>query len=175
MATQRLQTFAPNQVSIILTHAATNTVHMITGFSEDQIVAIDRNSETFSIYRGADDTKTRIYNSDTSATITVPLQQTSNSNDVLTALYEYDRARLNSDGLFSLQIKDMTGRSLYYSDEAYIGNVPNSNFANSMQLREWQIHAASLNTMIAGNARFSEDDAATIAALGGTIAPQWQP
>lgn len=173
--TERLKTYAPNQVSLILTHGATGIVHTVTGFSEDSIVSIERNAETFTMYRGADDTKTRIYNSDSSATITVPLQQTSNSNDIFTLLYEYDRVRLNSDGLFSIQIKDLTGRSLYYSDEAYIAIVPNSAFSNNMELREWVIHAASLNTNIAGNSRFSADDAAAVAALGGTVLPQWQP
>ena len=173
--TERLKTYSPNAVSVILTHDATGIVHTVTGFSEDSIVSIARNAETFTMYRGADDTKTRIFNSDTSAAITVPLQQTSNSNDIFTLLYEFDRARLNSDGLFSLQIKDLTGRSLYYSDEAYIGIVPDSNFANSMQLREWVIHAASLTTVIGGNSRFSTDDANAVASLGGIVAPQWTP
>lgn len=173
--TERLKTYAPNQVSVILTHGATGITHTVTGFSEDSIVSIERNAETFTMYRGADDTKTRIFNSDSSATITVPLQQTSNSNDIFTLLYEYDRARLNSDGLFSIQIKDLTGRSVYYSDEAYIAIVPNSAFSNNMELREWVIHAASLNTLIGGNSRFSEDDANSVGALGGTVLPQWQP
>lgn len=175
MATERLKTLAPNQVTVIITHEATGTVHTVTGFSEDSIVQIARNAETFTIYRGADDTKTRIYNSDTSATLTIPLQQTSSSNDVFTQLYEYDRARLNDQGLFQVMVKDLSGRSLYFSDESYIGNVPDSNFANTMQLREWVIHCASLNTIIGGNSRFSENDAATVTALGGTIADQWLP
>ena len=173
--TERLRTYSPNSVSVILTHDATGISHTVTGFSEDSIVSIERNAETFTMYRGADDTKTRIYNSDSSATITIPLQQTSNSNDIFSLLYEYDRARLNSDGLFSLQIKDLTGRSVYFSDEAYIAIVPNSAFSNSMELREWVIHAASLNTLIGGNSRYSADDAASVTALGGTIGPQWTP
>lgn len=172
--TERLKTYSPNQVAVIITHPATGKTHTIQGFSEDSIVQIERGAETWTMYRGADDTKTRIYNSDTSATITIPLQQTSNSNDVLQWLYEYDRARLNSDGLFSIQIKDLTGRSTYFSDEAYIGVVPNSNFSNSMELREWVIHAASLVTLIGGNSRLSADDVATISALGGVVAPQWR-
>jgi hypothetical protein len=173
--TERLKTYSPNSVSVIITHDATGIVHTVTGFSEDSIVAIERNSETFTMYRGADDTKTRIYNSDSSATITIPLQQTSNSNDIFSLLYEFDRARLNSDGLFSLQIKDLTGRSVYYSDEAYIAIIPNSSFSNSMELREWLLHAASLNTAIGGNSRFSTDDANSVAALGGTVQSQWTP
>jgi hypothetical protein len=172
---ERLSTYSPNQVSVVLTHEATGIAHIVTGFSEDSIVSIERNAETFTLYRGADDTKTRIYNSDSSATITMPLQQTSNSNDILTDLYEFDRASLNSTGLFSIQIKDLTGRSTYYSAEAYVAIVPNSSFSNSMELREWVIHASSLDTYIGGNSRFSAGDASAIAALGGNVPPQWAP
>ena len=172
---ERLSTYSPNQVSVVITHEATGIAHIVTGFSEDSIVSIERNAETFTLYRGADDTKTRIYNSDSSATIMIPLQQTSNSNDILTDLYEFDRATLNSTGLFSIQIKDLTGRSTYFAAEAYIAIVPNSAFSNSMELREWSIHASSLDTYIGGNSRFSQDDANAVGALGGSIAPQWTP
>lgn len=171
---ERLKTYAPNQVSVIITHEATGISHTVTGFSEDSIVSIERNAETFTLYRGADDSKTRIFNSDSSAAITIPLQQTSNSNDVFSNLYEFDRQRLNSDGLFSIQIKDLTGRSTYYSDEAYIAIVPGSAFSNSMELREWVIHAASLDTYIGGNSRFSSNDEATLESLGATIDAKWR-
>lgn len=172
--TERLKTYSPNAVSVIITHEATGISHTVTGFSEDSIVSIERNAETFTLYRGADDTKTRIFNSDSSAVITIPLQQTSNSNDIFSNLYEYDRQRLNSDGLFSIQIKDLTGRSVYYSDEAYIAIVPGSNFSNAMELREWVIHAASLDTYIGGNSRFSANDQTALDAFGVTIDPKWR-
>lgn len=175
MAQKRLQTFAPNLVTVVITHNATGAVHEVGQFSEDTIVSIARNSETFTMYRGADDSKTRVYNADTSATITLPLQQTSNSNDFLQYVYEYDRARLNSDGLFSILIKDNSGRSVFFSDEAYIGVVPDASFANSMQLREWVIHAPEMVYTLGGNARFDSADAAAIAVLGGTVEAQWQP
>lgn len=171
---ERLKTYAPNQVSVIITHEATGISHTVTGFSEESIVSIERNAETFTLYRGADDSKTRIFNSDSSAAITVPLQQTSNSNDIFSNLYEYDRQRLNSDGLFSIQIKDLTGRSTYYSDEAYIAIVPGSNFSNAMELREWVIHAASLDTYIGGNSRFSSNDQTSLDAFGVTIDDKWR-
>jgi hypothetical protein len=171
MASSNLSTYAPN--SVIVTIIFGDVVHNISGYSEDSIVTIARNSETFGMYTGADDTNTRIYNANTSGTISIPLQQTSNSNDFLMQLYLNDVATRDSSGLFQLQVKDTSGRSLYFTDQAYIGVVPDSSFANSMQLREWVIHAPRLQSYVGGNSKFDPADATAITSLGATIAPEW--
>ncbi len=170
---QKLATFAPNDVSIILSQESSGIVHILSGFSEDSIISIERNSETFELYTGADDTNTRIYKANTSATMTVPLQQTSNSNDILTQLYINDKNTRDSSGLFSLTIKDNSGRSTFFAEEAYIAVVPNSEFGNSMMLREWQIHAVRLDTYIGGNSKLSTEDQSTLEALGAVVDPKW--
>jgi len=171
--TQRLATFAPNDVTIILSQESSGITHILSGFSEDSIISIERNSDTFELYTGADDTNTRIYKANTSATLTVPLQQTSNSNDILTMLYINDKNTRDSSGLFSITVKDNSGRSTFFAEEAYIAVVPNSSFGNSMQLREWVIHAVRLENYIGGNSKLSADDQATLEALGHTVDPRW--
>lgn len=170
---QRLATFAPNDVTIIVTHNASGIVHQISGFSEDSIVTVERNSPTYELYTGADDTNTRIYKANTSAKLTIPLAQSSNSNDILTALYEFDKNSRNSQGIFSIIVKDNSGRSSFFSDEAYIAVVPNSQFANSMQTREWVIDAVRTTDYIGGNSSLSAEDAATLEALGVTPDANW--
>lgn len=173
MSTQRLSTYAPNDVTIIITQASTGIAHIMSGFSEDSIVQIERNAETFTMYTGADNTSTRIYNANNSAKLTVALQQTSSTNDILSQLYANDAASRNSTGLFSIHVKDLSGRSDYFSDDAYVGVVPNSNFANSMQTREWVIHAHNLSTIIGGNSVFTPEDKGTLVDLGGSVAARW--
>lgn len=171
MAVQRLATFAPNDVTIIITQTSTGIAHIVSGFSEDSIVNIERMAETYTLYTGADNTGTRVYNANKSATLTLSLQQTSVSNDVFSLLYQNDGR--NSEGLFSIQVKDNSGRSNYFSDDAYIGVVPNAQISNSMQTRDWVIHAFNLDSFHGGNAVVSPEDQATIEALGGTLAPKW--
>lgn len=173
MTAQRLSTYAPNDITIIITQESSGIAHIMSGFSEDSIVQIERVAETFTMYTGADNTSTRIYNANKSAKLTVALQQTSASNDILSQLYANDAATRNSTGLFSIHVKDLSGRSDYFSDDAYIGVVPNSAFANSMQTREWVIHAHNLETYIGGNAVFTPEDAATLTTLGGAVAERW--
>lgn len=173
MATQRLATFAPNDVNVVITQTSTGIAHIVSGYSEDSIVNIERNAETFTMYTGADNTSTRIYNANKSATVTLSLQQTSASNDILSLLYANDSASRNSSGLFSLQISDSSGRSRYFSDDAYVGVVPNSGFGNSMQTRDWVLHAHNLDTYIGGNAVLSPEDQDVITVLGGSIDAKW--
>lgn len=173
MATQRLATFAPNDVNVVITQRSSGIAHIVSGYSEDSIVNIERVAETFTMYTGADNTSTRIYNANKSATVTLSLQQTSASNDILSLLYSNDSASRNSSGLFSLQISDASGRSRYFSDDAYVGVVPNSAFGNSMQTRDWVLHAHNLDTYIGGNAVLSPEDQDVITTLGGSIDAKW--
>lgn len=169
MTSTRLSTYAPNQVTIVVSQD--DWTHVVSQYSEDSIVTIERNAETFTLYTGADDTSTRIFNANSSGNITIALQQTSASNDVFNAIYERDRGTRN--GLFNITVRDNSGRSEYYAEEAYIGVIPNSAFANSMQTREWVIHAPRLDHVIGGNSLVSDEDKATLNALGVDVGPRW--
>jgi hypothetical protein len=171
MATQRLATFAPNDVSVIITQTSTGIAHIISGYSEDSIVNIEWTSPRYTLYTGADNTGTRVFNASNSASLTLSLQQTSASNDVLSSLFNNDPR--NIDGLFSVQVKDASGRSIYFSDDAYIGVRPNAGFSNSMMTRDWVIQAFNLDGYAGGNAVVTPEDQATLETLGATLAAKW--
>ena len=164
-----LSTFAPNEVTISL--IGPDWQHVVTGFAEDQMISIERQSETFEMYIGADDSPTRIYKANTALMMTITLAQTSESNDVLSAVYGRDRATRN--GVFTILVTDNSGRSRYFAEEAYIGTVPNASYGNSMQTREWVIHAPNSEMTIGGNARLSPSTQAALEALGVSIDSRW--
>lgn len=173
MPVQRTGTFRPNDIAVVITHEELGISHIVGGYSEDAIVSIERAVATNTLYTGADDTSTRVYNASTAGTVTLSLQQSSVSNDILSALYELDRASRSSRYMFTIMIKDNSGRSLYFADEAFIDNLPNSAFANSMQLREWVIHCPRLTQTIGGNAGVNAADVATLDSLGVTLDSKW--
>lgn len=172
MASKYTSTFSPQDVTVVISLGTFS--HIVSGFSEDSIVSVERNSDTYSLYTGADDTNTRIYQANTSAMITLPLQQTSNSNDILSQLYLNDKAARDSTGIFSITVKDNSGRSLFFAEEAFIAVVPNASFGNTMQLREWQIQAVRLDATFGGNAKFTPEDTASLEQLGGTVEDKWK-
>lgn len=168
---QRLATFAPNQLSVVITQDSTGIAHVVSGYSEDSIVNIEWTTPRYSLYTGADNTGTRVYNASNSATLTLSLQQTSASNDVLSLLFANDST--DSSGVFSIQVKDSSGRSVYFSDDAYVSTRPNAGFSNSMMTRDWVIDAFNLQSYTGGNAVLTPADQATIETLGGVLAAKW--
>lgn len=175
MADNLLKTFSPQALSCVISQASTGITHILSGFAEDSIVSIARAVDTFTSYVGADNTPSRVHNPNTAVAITVMLAQTSNSNTILSQLYLNDIASLNSDGLFSFTIKDTSGQTLIFADEAYISKVPDGDWGTSINTREWVITAVRSDYFLGGNSKLSPEDAATLAALGGVVAPEWLP
>lgn len=167
----KLATFAPNRVQIVISQENTGLNYVLSGFSEDSIVSIERAAQSFSLYVGADNTTTRVFNANNAANITLTLAQTSESNDVLSGLYNSDANNL--DGLFSIMVKDTSGRSFFFAEEAYIGTIPTSGFANSMQTREWVISAADMEQVSGGNAKFSPAGQEAMNSLGVSMEERW--
>lgn len=174
MASTHTSTYSPIDVAIVISQESTGLVHVISGLAEDSFVNIEREKETFQHYTGVDNTATRIYSANTSGKITVSLQQSSASNDVLSALYAYDKASRNSNGLFTLTVKDGSGRSIMFSQEAYVGVVPNQQFGSGMNTRDWVFHCTQMEDYIGGNSLVSAEDAAAVALLGGNMPEEWR-
>lgn len=171
MTTSRVATLSPTDVTVVISQKG--FTHIVSGYSEDSNITVERGSDSYEKYVGIDNKTSRVYKSDKSGMITLSLAQTSVSNDVLDLLQRNDAAARNSSGLFSVIVKDGSGRSVYSALEAWIGKVPNSAFGSSMQMREWVIQAAEMTSIIGGNGKVSAEDVATIEALGGTVAADW--
>ena len=171
MTTSRVATLSPIDVTVVISQSG--FTHVVSGYMEDSNITVERGSDSYEKHTGIDNKTSRIYKADKSGMITLSLAQTSVSNDVLDLLQRNDAAARNSSGLFSITVKDASGRSVYHSLEAWVGKVPNSAFGSGMQGREWQIQAAEMTSFIGGNGKVSAEDVATIEALGGTVAADW--
>lgn len=169
-----LNIYSPNDVTVSITRSD-GLAHVVGGFTEDAMVSIEPAAEAYTMYTSADNKSTLLYHANTSATVTLSLNQTSSSNDVLSQLYEEFRLTKSPTKLFTVAIKDNNGRSMYVSAQSFIGKRPTAAFANSMQNREWTILCAAMEQTAGGNAKFSPADAATVELLGGTVEQRWAP
>lgn len=134
--------YSPQQV--ILTIAG----YQFTGW---QSIRIAKNTQGFQPIRGIRGKNTRVRNLDTSATITLPLLQTSQGNDVLSSIHADDL--LNGTGRLTLTLKDMSGQSVFSSDEGYITGYPETVYAGEISYRSWNIYLQSTKTYkVGGNA-----------------------
>jgi len=133
------KTYSPKKISVTVAGAD------ITGFTDGTYVSVARNMDTFTPHIGAGGDTTRIRNSDNSGTITITLDQTADSNAVLSSLQIADEQ--TSAGQFPILIKDNNGTSVYGAESAWIQKPADADFAgDSVSPREWIIYCAVLTT-----------------------------
>lgn len=136
-------TYVVGEVSIVAAG------HIMTGLADGSFVDVEYNSDRITMQKGADGEVARVINSDDSGRITIRLQQTSASNDALTALHVADL--VSHSGAFPISIRDHSGNTLAISASAWITKLPTVSFGTKVEEREWVIECGSLAVIVGGN------------------------
>lgn len=137
-----MKTYDPKKIIIIF------GVRRLTGMSEDSIVSIKPNGEGLQTYVGADGDVARSLDPDATYEVTVSLNTTSNSNDYLSNMYNYDRETGN--GIAPLLIKDLAGTTLFSAPEAWVSNMPEESRGLTVDTQEWVFHTGQVEDAIIG-------------------------
>lgn len=137
------KTYSPKRVELII-----NGVPM-KGFADGTFISVERSSDAFSTNVGADGEVSRTHSSDKTGKVTLTLQQTSESNDFLSALVILDEETLL--GQFALLLKDTNGTTICESPSAWIDKVANTEFGAEISDREWIISCSELVSFVGGN------------------------
>lgn len=122
----------------------------LTGFAPGTYIAAARNEDAFKIQVGSGGTVARTRNPNKSGRITFTLQQTSPSNDQLSAIAADDEA--TGKGVGALLIKDLLGRTVVEAPNAWIVKLPDVEFSNEAGTRQWVLECDQLIMTVAGNA-----------------------
>jgi len=173
MANDLLASYSPEDVNVII--AGGGISHSVSGYVDGTFLSITRLVAASDPYSGADVSNARVVRANKNATVTLTLGQYSESNDILGQLLRNDETTRDSTNLFSMTIKDNSGRSLYFSRQCYIGQNPDSTFSTGIEGRDWAIHCVKLEQVQGGNAEFTPATASDYAALGGTVDARWAP
>lgn len=173
MAEQNLGTYSAEDVQIVITQESTGLSYRLVGVLEDSLVTVTPSMDRFTPYNGADGTGARIKSGNTSASVVVTLQQTSPSNDILTMLHQNDQQSRRNEGLFSVMIKDASGRSVASARQAYITRLPEMAYTNGMSTREWTIYAFKAEIYVGGNSLMLPDEVDALELLGANVDPSW--
>ncbi len=138
-----VSSYDPGKVAVII------GAKILSGFSDDSQVSIERMTATFNESVGADGHVTRSASRDYRGTVTVTLMQSSPSNDDLTALALADE--INGQGMFPLIIRDASGRTICSGDAAWVTQIASCDFSRSITNRTWTIRVATLVMSVGGN------------------------
>jgi hypothetical protein len=135
MPSPDFKNFAADQV--VLTFAGLR----IQGYADGSFVSVEPMSPGFSSKAGADGLVSRSRSNDPRVKITITLEQTSSSNDVLSAIHEADLAMPNGAGVAALSLEDLLGRFRLVSASAWVEKAPTAEFGRETGQRAWELVA----------------------------------
>lgn len=139
-----LKTYDFRQVSVIVGG------RIMAGFAEgDDSVMVERNEDAWSLKVGADGEATRSKSNNKSGKVTLKLQQTSESNAILSAFAKADE--LSNSGAVPVLIKDNSGLSLHAAEQAWVIKMPSSGFGAESGEREWVLESDNMEMFEGGN------------------------
>jgi len=136
------KTFNPKLVSVSFAG------YQLSGFG-DTFISAERNTDAFTLVKGADGETSRVASADRSGKVTITLKQSSLSNDILSGLAALDE--LSGLGTGSLLIKDIAGTTLLEAQEAWISKLPSVTMGKEGSEREWVIECGELLMLVGGN------------------------
>lgn len=117
-----------------------------------QSITIARSVKGFTVIRGIRGKNTRVRNKDTSATIILTLMGSSPTNDVLSQIHDLDLEL--GTARIALTIKDVSGSSVFSTNEAYITGYPSASFTGQIEDRSWELFAQTTESYnVGGNTR----------------------
>lgn len=134
-----LKIYGPDEVSIIF-----NGILVNEGLADGTFVKIEQDEDSFSLTVGTDGEATRSKTNNRSHTITFTVMQSSDCNDLLSAMHTLDINTPGGAGVGPLLIKDGSGSSIYVAEKSWIQKPPAAEFGREAGPREWTIRTNNL-------------------------------
>lgn len=138
----------------------------ITGFVDGTFINITKDVMPFTSVRTPDGTVSRMYNNDQTYTIEISLYNGSQTNDVLTKLWQVDE--ITQVGKFPILVKDNSGTDLFFSTTTWIEQTPSMAKSSTVDTRTWILRSSQAVINFGGNENVSSliNDLVNIATSG---------
>lgn len=154
--------YVPNHVTCTLCGFYT-----VEGYVDGTFISITKDTKPYDVSMGMDGEVARVYRKHDKYTIHLTLAQSSVTNNVLTALYNIDST--TGFGRFPIFIKDGSGTTSFLGLTAWVSDIPEVSFSNSMEVRTWTIEATQATLIVGGNGDGSDIENAL--AMGTSFLP----
>lgn len=139
-----VRTYDPRNVQIILGGIP------LSGFADGTFISVSQDEDRYTKTVGADGETSRARSNNKTATATITLKQTSQSNDVLSGLVLADDA--SNGGVVPLMIKENgTGATLVFAQAAWVQALPEVTYSKTVEDREWTIATSRCDIFVGGN------------------------
>lgn len=172
MAGVQLGNYSPEDVFVII--ANDQFSHTISGMADGTFISYERSVDRATLYVGADLTAARVLRRNKAGTVSLTLHQSAESNDVLSQIALRDEEAHDNSMLFSVTIKDLRGRSVFFAPQAFIGNDPSVTYSTDLETRDWTLTVIGVERHFGGNAKIDPETEATLQSLGYTVEDKWK-
>lgn len=123
----------------------------IEGYADGTGIGIAKQAAGFTFQVGNDGEPLRSRSNNEHYNVTLTLMQSSDSNDLLSALHNADLQF--GLGVFDFAIRDLSGRTTFDARSCFIMQNPDIEFAREGTTREWTIICPSVLVFTGGNAQ----------------------
>lgn len=138
-----MKTYKPEEISLIIDG------HIVSGFAEGSIITVERDEDSFTFVPSTTGGGSRSKNANKAGKITFRLQQTSESNQVMSTLVKNDED--TGEGVVSALVRDNSGNDKHGADEGYITRPAKAEYAKEISNPEWIYQAEELEMNLGGN------------------------
>jgi hypothetical protein len=135
----------PDQVDVIVSGFT------MSGFADNSMIEFEEDGDRFSEVDGIDGTMTRSKKMVRKATLTIHLQNTSNSNDILTALLETDLSTPGGAGVVAGLIRDKNGATVYAISKMWVMALPKDEMSDKATDRAWKLRCTQYKAFLGGS------------------------
>jgi hypothetical protein len=143
---QDVGNYDPKEVSVIFDG---NTLE---GFADGAFINVTRDVDNTIDVSGADSFVSRAKQNDKRGSIVVTLQQTSESNKILSRYHKgYQEKKDPGKDPAPVIIKDNSGESIHSASQAWILKPADSTYSKNIENRAWTIRCADLESNPEGN------------------------
>lgn len=125
--------------------------NIISGFADGSFIDVVRNEDAWSLQIGTDGEGTRSKSNNRSGTFTIKLMQSSDSNQVLSALALLDEQ--SGAGMVPVMVKDGSpgGTTLAIAENCWVKKLPDVGYDRAAVSREWAMETDILTINVGGN------------------------
>lgn len=158
--------YSPEEVTISLAGLFT-----LKGFRDGTFISIERDVPLFVSRETSDGKVSRTRRASQTVSVTVVLDASSPSNEVLSRFSLFDHS--THTGKFPIFIKDRLGKTVFFCGTAWIENTPKAEFSTDLTGRSWIFKCPSSAVFLGGNMGVSsgfED----IINIGAGLAPSFR-
>ncbi|HEX5035132.1 MAG TPA: phage protein [bacterium] len=138
----QVKTYDPAQTHLIVGG------FLIGGYAPGTMIEVEMDEDAWAKTIGSTGEGVRVKTHNDGAQIRCNLLQSSASNDVLSGFALADK--LSNSGAVPVELRDGSGRSLYFCETAWPMRMPTSGFGNEASNREWVLDTNELDVFVGG-------------------------